>query len=414
MSGAGGEPGVHMLRVMFVTGSLVYGGAERHSITLLNRLVERGHECHAVYVKDDRSQLERLQPGPGCTVRCLEARRFFDRHALADFAAHITALQPSVIVAANDYAMMYASLARWLAGVSVPLVVTFHSTKISGLREQAKMMIGRLVFPTADCLVFVSDNQRRYWRRRAVFARRVETVHNGVDLAHFNPAEFAAAGAALRLRLGFAPGDFVIGMLAVLRPEKNHIQLLRAVADLRAQGIAAHALLIGDGPMRAAIEAAAARLGIERFVTITGFQAEVRPFIAACNTVALCSFTEAFSLAAIEAMAMGKPVVHSDVGGAAEMIDDSHNGFLFPVRDTAALVHRLATLANRSYSELMGGNARRMVELHFAEAVMVDRYERLLLALCQQLPTPTATAEAADDAAWPTVRNECQTRSQLP
>lgn len=96
----------------------------------------------------------------------------------------------------------------------------------------------------------------------------------------------------------------------------------------------------------------------------------------------LCSFTEALSLSAIEAMAMGRPVVHSDVGGAAEMIVPGRNGFLFPVGDTAGFVDKLAILADRAISERMGREARARVEALFSEKTMVDRYEQLLLQLC--------------------------------
>jgi glycosyltransferase involved in cell wall biosynthesis len=99
--------------------------------------------------------------------------------------------------------------------------------------------------------------------------------------------------------------------------------------------------------------------------------------------VVLCSHTEAFSLAAIEAMAMGKPFVHSAVGGAAEMIHPGENGYLFPVRDTGALVDRLARLADRPERERMGRNARARVEKMFSEPAMIDRYEQLLLDLCR-------------------------------
>jgi glycosyltransferase involved in cell wall biosynthesis len=401
-----------MQRIVFVTGSLVHGGAERHSITLMNRLAERGHECHAVYVKNDPSQLDRLQLGSGATAECLDAQRFLDRGALAAFAAHLTALQPTAIVAANDYAALYAALARWLAGLATPLLATFHSTKMQSFKEQVKMLIGRCLFPTIDCLVFVSANQCRYWRQRGVWAPRIEVIHNGVDAAAFDPAAFGAAGAAVRNRHAFAPSDFVIGMLAVLRPEKNHLQLLDAVASLRAQGIPAQALLIGDGPMRDAVEARARALGIRSNVVITGLQDEVRPWIAACDVVALCSVTEAFSLAAIEAMAMAKPVVHSDVGGAREMIADRHNGYLFPVGDTEALRHRLTLLADPTRARPMGASARRVVETGFSEMVMVERYERLIEDLCAG-PRNAATAlPAAEPPTWQVISNECKTRSQ--
>ncbi|MGH8689269.1 MAG: glycosyltransferase, partial [Burkholderiales bacterium] len=181
--------------------------------------------------------------------------------------------------------------------------------------------------------------------------------------------------------LGLRPSDYVIGMSALLRPEKNHLQMVDAVAALRARGIPARALMIGDGAMRAAIEARARDLGIAGEVVVTGLLQDVRPCVAACDVVALCSLTEAFSLAAIEAMALGRPVVHSDVGGAAEMIEPGRNGFLFPVRDTRALVDRLSILADRSVSARMGRDARELVEQRFSERTMVERYEGLILEL---------------------------------
>jgi glycosyltransferase involved in cell wall biosynthesis len=117
------------------------------------------------------------------------------------------------------------------------------------------------------------------------------------------------------------------------------------------------------------------------YVTITGFQEDVRPFVAACDAMALTSFTEAFSLAAIEAMAMALPVVHSDVGGAAEMIRPGRNGFLFPVGDTAALAGRLAALAGGGAGARLGARAREVIEERFSEHAMVDRYEAMLLAM---------------------------------
>jgi len=96
--------------------------------------------------------------------------------------------------------------------------------------------------------------------------------------------------------------------------------------------------------------------------------------------------TEAFSLAAIEAMALGKPVVHPDVGGAAEMIFPGRNGFLFRVGDTQALVDRLAILADRNTAEAMGQRAREIVQALFSEQMMVARYEQTLLGLCRKQP----------------------------
>jgi glycosyltransferase involved in cell wall biosynthesis len=126
----------------------------------------------------------------------------------------------------------------------------------------------------------------------------------------------------------------------------------------------------------------ARKLSVADRVVISGLQEDVRPFLSVCDVVALTSFTEAFSLAAIEAMALGRPVVHPEVGGAAEMIHSGQDGWLFPVGDTATLVERLAVLADPVVRARMGENARATVVQRFSERAMVEAYEQLLIEIC--------------------------------
>lgn len=367
------------MRIAFVTGSLVHGGAERHAITLANRLAERGHECHVVYVKNDPSQLERLKLAPPSSVRCLHARSYLDLRAVGHLGSFFERVRPHAVLACNPYALFNASLARLQAPLprrEVPLLVTLHSTRNRSLKESLQMLAYRPFFWSADAALFVSERQRLHWRARALFGRRNRVIYNGVDTEYWKPVP----GYSRRI-LGFEEGEFVVGLSAVLRPEKNPTQLVDAVAALRRRGIPARALFIGDGPLRGEVEARAAREGIAAAVTITGLQQDVRPFLEACDTLALTSFTEAFSLAAVEAMALGLPVVHSDVGGAPEMIRHGEDGFLFPVGDTHSLVESLAVLAQPDTRRRFGAKAREAVETRFTEREMVDRYEQTLMEL---------------------------------
>jgi glycosyltransferase involved in cell wall biosynthesis len=364
------------VKILFLTGSLVHGGAERHTITLANRLAERGHECHAAYVKDDPSQLGRYSGM--ASITCLEAGRYLDSAALGRLKALINTVNPTHVVAANAYALLYASLAMRAAASPAPLAVTYHTTLLRNAKEWLQMLYYRPFFWSADWLVYVCEAQARHWRRRQLFARRTEVIYNGVDLAHWTPR----AAQPLRKLLGFADEDLVVGMSAVLRAEKNPVQLVEAVARARSRGIPARALFIGDGPMRPAIEARAGALDIAEHVLITGLQQDVRPLVAACDATVLCSTSvETFSLAALEAMALGRPVVHADIGGAAEMVRNGREGFLFPLGDTPALVERLAALADPALRSRMGAQARASVEARFGESAMVDRYESGLLKL---------------------------------
>jgi glycosyltransferase involved in cell wall biosynthesis len=367
------------MKLLFVTGSLVHGGAERHTVGLLNRLAERGHESHAAYVKDDAAQLERLRGAK--SAECLHARRYLDAGALQRLVLLIRRVRPSAVVAANPYAMLYASIALRRSGVRAPLMVTFHTTLLRDAKSWLQMLCYRPLFWSADALVFVCESQRRHWLRRGVLGRSNWTIHNGVDLEHWR-SPGPEVRTQIRRMLGLAREDYVVAMCAVLRPEKNHLQLVEALARLRARGIAARALLIGDGPLRSAIEARARALGLDGAVLIAGFHQDVRPLLCAADAVALCSTSvETFSLAALEAMALGRPVVLSEIGGAAEMVRPGEEGFLFPAGDTGALVERLAALADPGLRGDMGVTARATVEARFSERAMVDAYEALLQQL---------------------------------
>lgn len=345
------------MKLLFLTASLGHGGAERHTVTLVNKLAERGHECHLAYLKDDAAQLERLRGA--ASAQCLHARRYLDLKALRTLRRLVRQLGPTVLVAVNQYPLLYASLARRRAA----LAVTFHSTFMRNAKERLQMLAYRPLFWAADCAVFMCEAQRRHWVQRGVFARSNAVIHNGVDAAYWRPAA-AREAAAVRRVLGLAEDDYVIGMPAVLRPEKNPLLLVHAIERLRHAGLPARALMIGDGEMRPAVEELARRLGIAQAVSVTGLQQDVRPFLAACDAVAL-----------------GRPVVHAQVGGAAELIRHADDGFLFPVGDGAALAGRLAELAEPGLRRRMGARARLSVETRFTEAAMLDRYEAALSQL---------------------------------
>ena len=387
------------MKPLLLTGSLGLGGAERHAITLANRLAGRGHECHFAYVKPEHEQLARVRLPAGGTTLCLGARRYLDLQALGRLAAELKAIEPSVVLAANPYALMYATLARARSGIRAPLVLIYHSTRWPGLKQQAQLLAYRPAIWAADCTVFVCQYQRRYCTRRLLLSRHNTVIHNGVDTHHFADHWSARGRQAVREALGYSESDYVIGIAAALRPEKNHVQLVEAIARLHRTGLPAKALLIGDGPTRGPVEARARALGVGQDVTITGFREDVRPYLTACDVVCVCSLTEALSLAAIEAMAMGRPLVHSQVGGALELIEPGSNGLLFPRGDTAALVDCLAQLAHRPTRLAMGRRARRKAEAAFAEEAMIDRYEELLLEMSRSGRAARGRSRAASPAA---------------
>jgi L-malate glycosyltransferase len=127
------------------------------------------------------------------------------------------------------------------------------------------------------------------------------------------------------------------------------------------------------------VERKIVELGLESRVIVVGFQADVRPFVAACDVMALVSHAvETFSLATLEAMALGRPVVMSRIGGAEEQVTEGHNGYTYPAGDIDELTTCLGRLVDPVECARMGTNAREVVTCKFGVEKMVHEYQNLL------------------------------------
>ncbi|HEX9037920.1 MAG TPA: glycosyltransferase family 4 protein [Ktedonobacterales bacterium] len=224
----------------------------------------------------------------------------------------------------------------------------------------------RSIFGGADRVLCVSDAMADYVRARGAPSERVEVQPNAVDVDRFWPDDRAPD---LRARLGYAPGDVVIGFTGSLKPWHGVESLVEAVAHLRDDLPQARLLIVGDGPARATIERAMAEWRVEDITTLAGkvAHADIPAYLAAMDiTVAPYGETPNFyfsPLKIFEYMAAGRPVVASRLGQIAEILDDKETGLLYPPGDVAALAARLRALTShpslRSELGMRGANKAR-------------------------------------------------------
>jgi glycosyltransferase involved in cell wall biosynthesis len=226
-------------------------------------------------------------------------------------------------------------------------------------------------------------------------ARRDTVIHNGIDTARFTDQWSAQDKRQLRRAQGFADEDLVVGVCGVMRPEKAHGDFLRALACLAGRGQRVCGWLIGDGPLRASLEREIDELGLRDRVRISGFVQDVRPLVAACDAMAITSTTETFSIAALEAMALGKPMLMTDVGGAGEQVRHGYSGLLVPVGDVEAVADGLARWLEPACREAMGLHAQADVRASFDVATMVQGFERQFQALVEGVPSQPVMAARA-------------------
>jgi len=363
--------------VTLLVSRLGMGGAERHTITLANQLAGC-FDIALAYLKPDEELIGSLEKERLVELRSLRVKSRIDRVAVRDLVALMEVHDSSVIVCANGFALLYAQLTKLLSRRPIKVIQVLHTTLLPTLKDELIFLVYRPLFWAADHLVFVCDRQRRHWLRRGLIGRSNHVIYNGVDLGHFDPKRFAAVAALQRQVLGFPPNCRVIAVCAVLRPEKAHSLLLRAVSSLKRNGLSWKVMLIGDGPLRQSLQNEVVNLGLQGDVAITGFQNDVRPWLAAADVVALPSTAETFSIAALESMAMGKAMLMSDVGGAREQVEHGVNGYIFPSGDADALEEALRDAWDLEKTHAMGRAARDIVASKFSQQTMIREYEQLI------------------------------------
>jgi glycosyltransferase involved in cell wall biosynthesis len=318
-------------------------------------------------------------------VFCCNVSNKFDIGAVRQLAQYIQDEAVDIIVCTNPYPLLYAWLARIVARRRPRLVEIFHTTELDTFKSKLQMLfLYRPLFLISDMLVYVCKNQKNYWQSKALKAKCDSVIYNGIDVNYFADRYTAYEKNTFREQFGFGSDDYVVGLCAFMRPEKAHEDLLQAIANLRARHLNVKCLLIGDGPERSRIDAKIHAMGLASHVGITGLMIDVRKAIIACDVMALVSHhIETFSIAALEAMALGKPMIMSDIGGANEQIIPGQNGYLYKRGDIDALADALYQLMESKKRSQMAHHARSIVVHKFSLGAMVNAYDQLFVRLAE-------------------------------
>ena len=169
---------------------------------------------------------------------------------------------------------------------------------------------------------------------KAVPAAKVQVIPNGIDVEKFHPRWHIAA---LQREFSLTPGSPVVGIVAALRPEKNHELFLQAAKLIHNALPTTKFLIVGDGPRRTALESLAAELDLEDAIRFAGIRHNVSEVLSLIDVFMLTSHMEANPASILEAMACEKPVVATRVGSVPETVLDGRTGYLVPPRRRRAI-----------------------------------------------------------------------------
>lgn len=363
------------LRVLWVEPSLPVGGAERHVTTLLPSLDRARVQPSLVCIGESGALFHALTDG-GVEAHALHRRKRQAVGSLADLVRMMRRIRPDIVCVRGYNAELLGRVAAVIARVP-HTVVWVHNIGDVQPRGRIRKISDRVLAPATSGYFGVARAQIPYMVDELHYApAKSRVIYNGVDPSRFFPSDDRSMLAGL----GVAPDAPVVGIVAVLRPEKDHLTLLRAAAQVVSSIPDVTFLVIGDGELRSELEQAAERLGLGANVRFLGARSDVGDLLRALDVFVLCSYTvECFPVSLLEAMAAGRAAVCTAVGGIPELLVNGETGRLVPPRDPDMLAQRLVELlGDDDARHSMGAAARARVETKFSLRTMVESAELAL------------------------------------
>jgi glycosyltransferase involved in cell wall biosynthesis len=368
------------VRILHVQRAKGIGGSERHLLALLPALAATGVDvrmCVLAAAGADRF-VDAMRAAGVDTVR-LAAGPDVNPVVIAKLVSEIRTFRPDIVHTHLVHADLHGQLAA--AAARVPGVSSMHGTPAFYGKEPYRSA-GRLTGRLARRRIAISEHVADFLRQEHLGPPdRIRVVPYGIDATTVQPGQTPRRES--RRAVGIADGDFALGIASRLIPGKGHDVLIPAVARAAAELGTVKLLIAGDGPERARLESMSDRLCPSDAVRFLGFVSDIGPFMHACDALAfptLPELSEGFGLAALEAMAAGRPVIASAVGSLPEVVDDGVTGLLVAAASVDALSAAILELArDRARCERLGAAGRRRAREEFPLERMVrgtiDTYE---------------------------------------
>ncbi len=386
------------VRVLRLFSRLNVGGPSVHVILLTAGLKDRGYETQLVIGQESPREGNLLDLAARKGVACVampglgrEVRPWRDLRALLGLYRLMRSFRPHIVHTHTAKAGMLGRLAARVAGVPV-VVHTFHGHVLRGyfgpVTTAFYRAMERRLGASSDVLVAVSDAVKRDLVALGVApAAKIRVIPLGLDL---EPLAGTLPRGSLRGEAG-VPGDApLVGIVGRLAPIKDVGTFLRAAAAVRAEVPAARFAVVGDGEERGRLEAERARLGLEQCVFFHGWRRDMAAVYGDLDVVVNCSRNEGTPVALIEALAAGRPVVATRVGGTADLLGDGRRGLLVPPGDAAALAAGVVGALRRSDSLLARvREGQAYVLAHHSSRRLIDDVDALYREL---LARPAAAA----------------------
>jgi len=361
------------IRILHIIESGGPGGAETVLLNIVNNLDKNKYDSIVVLLRTGWLYQE-LRKSAISTI-LLKSFRSYDLSFLFRLWLNIKERRIDLIHSHLPDVNLYSCLAGFAAGV--PIVTTYHGSPTEPQeRINSHSLKYFLIRTLSTRIVAVSDWLKNDLVKAAQFPpKKLKTIYNGVDWKRF---DLPSNSMTKRKELNIGPDEKVVGMVANLRPAKGYQYFIRAAGIIAEKNPEVKFLIVGeeDDEIRETVMEEIEARGLTDKVILLGFREDVPELLSLLDVFLLSSISEGLSIATIEAMAAGVPVVVTKSGGPQEVVVDGRTGFLVPPKDEKSLAEKaLFLLENRELATSMGKEAQAQVRARFSIDTMMENYE---------------------------------------
>ncbi|WP_455370504.1 glycosyltransferase family 4 protein [Petrachloros mirabilis] len=317
-------------------------------------------------------------------------RAFSDLLALFELISLFRRLRPTIVHTHSSKAGILGRWAAWFA--RVPIVVhTVHGYGVTpaqpALLRRLFVLLERMTGWVTSHWIMVAQVDVEKGRQWRLFQNNVSIVRPGIDPRPFQSSIDATARNRIREEFGARPGDFLVGTVACLKPQKAPEDVVRVAQLLSKTSPDVRFVLIGDGELRPRLEALIRQCGLHQRVRLAGWRRDIDKAMKCFDALLLTSHWEGLPRVILEASAVGLPVVATKVGGVEEVVRNGENARLYDVGDVNGLAGGLEEILEgyrKDPSRRRGLSRELPKEFHIDE--MVKQYQTLYDRLLSKLP----------------------------
>ena len=367
-------------RVVQFIGSFHQGGSERQAVALTKMLRDEDScEVFAVTLNNEGVLRADMEAAGFAEIPEFPLTSFYDANFVRQVrrcAKYLRDNKIDVVHTHDFYTNVFGMAAATLAGVKVRVA---SKRETGGMRSNAQKFVEKIAFGRAGAIVVNANAVRDHLVEQGIRAEKINVIYNGIDLGRFPQTDINRN--AIRDYFVIAANDQArfVTLVANLRHEvKNIPMLLRTAKTVVAGNANAHFIIAGEGPLETELKALAAEFGIAENVHFIGRCMEIPAVLSISYACVLTSTAEGFSNSILEYMAAGKPVVATNVGGAAEAIVNGETGYLIASDDDITMSkYLLSILSDEKNAKEMGAKGRQRIVETFSSELQLAKTLKL-------------------------------------